>query len=158
LYSLFKSIALSIEFPYWVLEKNFWNGDRVMIKASLQKEASTKLVKGLLDMIILHLLDGESRHGYQIISKIRSTFGVYFGASSIYPLLSTLEKKGYIESSWDMNYERPRKMYRLTANGQSILSYTEESLNMICRKMTTSSIEAASDKSPPLIIEETHPC
>jgi PadR family transcriptional regulator, regulatory protein PadR len=124
-----------------------------MIKASLQKEASTKLVKGLLDMIILYLLDGESRHGYQIISKIRSTFGVYFGPSSIYPLLSTLEKKGYIESSWDMNCERPRKMYRLTANGQSILSYTEESLNMICRRMTPSSIEAVSDQSPPLTIE-----
>jgi PadR family transcriptional regulator, regulatory protein PadR len=130
-----------------------------MIEGSLQKEASTKLVRGLLDMIILHLLDGESRHGYQIISKIRSTFGVYFGPSSIYPLLGALEKKGYIESSWDMDCERPRKMYRLTANGQRILSFTEDSLNMICRKMTNSSVASESEsQSLPLIIEETHSC
>lgn len=130
-----------------------------MIKGSLQEEASTKLVKGLLDMIILHFLDGESRHGYQIISKIRSTFGVYFGPSSIYPLLGTLEKKGLIESSWDMSCERPRKMYRLTANGQRILSFTEDSLNMICRKITNSSVESESEsQSPPLIIEEPHSC
>jgi hypothetical protein len=32
-------------------------------------------------------------HGYQIITKIRKTFGVYFGPSTIYPLLGALEKK-----------------------------------------------------------------
>ena len=139
--------------------EEFEDVERRMIEVSLQKEASAKLVKGLLDMIILHFLDGESRHGYQLISKIRSTFGVYFGPSSIYPLLATLEKKGYIESSWDMNCERPRKMYRLTADGQSILDFTEDSLNIICRKMTSASPEAISTtQSSPLILQETQSC
>jgi len=75
-------------------------------------------------------------HGYQIITKIRKNFGVYFGPSTIYPLLNTLEKKGFVDSKWNMNFERPRKIYSLTADGQSMLNFTEESLNMICRKIT----------------------
>jgi len=102
-----------------------------------QKEVSTKLMKGLLDLILLQFLSNEPMHGYQIITKIRKSFGVYFGPSTIYPLLNTLEKKGYVKSEWNMSYERPRKIYSLTGNGQSMLDLTEESLNLICRKLTT---------------------
>ncbi|MDR0493299.1 MAG: PadR family transcriptional regulator, partial [Nitrososphaerota archaeon] len=47
-----------------------------------------------------------------------------------------LEKKGFIDSKWDMSCERPRKIYRLTTDGQSALNFTEESLAFICRKIT----------------------
>ena len=107
-----------------------------MFKQNSQKEVSTKLMKGLLDLIILQFLSTEPMHGYQIITKIRKTFGVYFGPSTIYPLLGTLEKKGYVESVWNMNFERPRKVYKLTNDGQNMLNYTEDSLNLICRKIT----------------------
>lgn len=115
-----------------------------MIKQAVaQKEVSTKLTKGLLDMIILQFLNQEPMHGYQIISKIRKNFGIYFGPSTIYPLLGTLEKKGYVDSHWNMNYERPRKVYSLTASGQSILNFTEESLNLICRKLSSTPQEVS---------------
>ncbi len=107
-----------------------------MFKASSQKEVSTKLMKGLLDLIILQFLSTEPMHGYQVITKIRKNFGVYFGPSTIYPLLGTLEKKGYVDSNWNMNFERPRKVYSLTNDGQNMLNYTEDSLNLICRKIT----------------------
>jgi PadR family transcriptional regulator, regulatory protein PadR len=113
-----------------------------MIKQAVaQKEVSTKLTKGLLDMIILQFLNDEPMHGYQIISKIRKNFGIYFGPSTIYPLLGTLEKKGYVDSHWNMNFDRPRKVYSLTTAGQSILNFTEESLNLICRKLTITNQE-----------------
>jgi DNA-binding PadR family transcriptional regulator len=101
-----------------------------------QKEAHTKLAKGLLDMIILQNLHKESMHGYQLITTIRKELGIYFGPSTIYPLLGTFEKKGYVESSWNMNSERPRKVYKLTESGKSLLSVTENSLLMICQKIS----------------------
>jgi PadR family transcriptional regulator, regulatory protein PadR len=107
-----------------------------MFKPNSQKEVSTKLMKGLLDLIILQFLSAEPMHGYQIITKIRKTFGVYFGPSTIYPLLATLEKKGFVDSVWNMDFERPRKVYKLTTDGQNRLNYTEDSLNLICRKIT----------------------
>jgi DNA-binding PadR family transcriptional regulator len=104
--------------------------------ANSQKEVSNKLMKGLLDLIILQFLNNQPMHGYQIITKIRKNFGVYFGPSTVYPLLNTLEKKGFVNSVWNMNSDRPRKVYSLTVNGQNMLNFTEESLNLICRKIS----------------------
>jgi PadR family transcriptional regulator PadR len=102
---------------------------------NIQKEVQAKLAKGLLDLIILQFLNTQPMHGYQVITKIRKTFGVYFGPSTIYPLLATLEKKGFVNSQWNMNNERPRKIYNLTTEGQNILNFTENSLNLICQKI-----------------------
>lgn len=99
-------------------------------------------MKGLLDMIILQFLNDEPMHGYQIITKIRKNFGIYFGPSTIYPLLNTLEKKGYVSSTWDMSHDRPRKIYNLTSDGKSMLNFTEESLNLICKKIAIVNIES----------------
>ena len=104
---------------------------------NVQKEVQTKLMKGLLDLIVLQLLNNQPMHGYQIITKIRKSFGVYFGPSTIYPLLGALEKKGHVSSGWNMDAERPRKVYKLTSEGQSLLNFTEESLNLICRRINT---------------------
>ena len=109
-----------------------------------QKDATTKLAKGLLDMIILQYLQKESMHGYQIITTIRKNFGVYFGPSTIYPLLGQLEKKGFVESAWNMQSERPRKEYTLTEQGKSMLNLTENSLLLICQRIS------------PAITEKTH--
>jgi PadR family transcriptional regulator PadR len=102
-----------------------------------QKEVQVKLMKGLLDLIVLQFLSSQPMHGYQIITKIRKTFGVYFGPSTIYPLLATLEKKGHVTSEWNMQNERPRKVYKLTNQGHNLLNFTENSLNFICRKIST---------------------
>ena len=107
--------------------------------ANPQKEVQIKLMKGLLDLIVLQFLSTQPMHGYQIITKIRKSFGVYFGPSTIYPLLSQLEKKGYVNSQWNMNNERPRKTYNLTNEGQTMLNFTENSLNLLCQKIGTNS-------------------
>ena len=102
---------------------------------NIQKEVQVKLAKGLLDLIILQYLNSQPMHGYQIITKIRKNFGVYFGPSTIYPLMGQLEKKGYIKSEWNMDSERPRKVYHLTGDGQVMLNFTENSLNLLCQKI-----------------------
>ncbi len=101
------------------------------------RHVEVKLMRGLLDLVILQFLKANPMHGYKIITKIRKNFGVYFGPSTIYPLLNILEEKGFIKSNWDLSCERPRKVYELTRNGEDLLCYTEASLNHICRKLAT---------------------
>jgi PadR family transcriptional regulator PadR len=101
------------------------------------RDVEAKLMKGLLDLVILNYLRVSSMHGYQIIASIRKNFGVYFGPSTVYPLLNALESKGYIRSQWDLGNDRPRKVYTLTADGEKLLSFTESSLNHICQKLST---------------------
>ncbi|MCX8177435.1 MAG: PadR family transcriptional regulator [Candidatus Bathyarchaeota archaeon] len=113
------------------------------------KDVQLKLMKGLLDLIVLQLLSASPMHGYQIISKIRRNFGIYFGPSTIYPLLNSLEKSGYVKSEWDMSHDRPRKVYTLTDEGKNLLRCAEESLNLICKKIGMMGIP----KAP--MVEET---
>jgi len=100
------------------------------------REIQMKLMRGLLDFVILNFVKNQPMHGYQIISSLRKHFGVYFGPSTIYPLLALLEEKGYLKSQWDLKNDRPRKVYHLTPQGADMLTSTEVSLNQIYRKLT----------------------
>ena len=99
------------------------------------RKAEIKLVRGLLDLVVLGLLKEKSIHGYGVITSIRRNFGVYFGPSTVYPLLGDLETKGYIKSEWDLTHDRPRKVYCLTPEGHSLLNGVEESLYQICNRL-----------------------
>ena len=99
------------------------------------RKAEIKLVRGLLDLVVLGLLKEKSSHGYGIITSIRKNFGVYFGPSTVYPMLAELEKKGTVKSEWDLTHDRPRKVYSLTAEGHSLLTGTEELLYQICNRL-----------------------
>jgi PadR family transcriptional regulator PadR len=103
---------------------------------NIQKNVQSRLTKGLLDLIVLQFINSQPMHGYQVITKIRRSFGVYFGPSTVYPLLASLEKKGHVSSSWNMEGERPRKVYEITSEGKNMLHFTENSLNIICRTMS----------------------
>jgi len=94
-----------------------------------------KLMRGLLDLVVLQFLRARPMHGYQIIASLRKQFGVYFGPSTIYPLLSVMEENGYIKSRWDLENDRPRKVYTITNEGEELLSCTEDSLSHIYRKL-----------------------
>jgi len=101
------------------------------------REVQIKLMRGLLDLVILQFLNVNPMHGYSIITSIRKNFGVYFGPSTIYPLLGVLEEKGYVKSQWNLTSDRPRKVYSLTPEGSNLLNGTEESLNHICRRLSS---------------------
>lgn len=94
-----------------------------------------KLMRGLLDLVVLQFLRAHPMHGYQIITSLRKQFGVYFGPSTIYPLLSVMEENGYIKSHWDLENDRPRKVYGITPQGSELLNCTEDSLTHIYRKL-----------------------
>lgn len=94
-------------------------------------------MRGLLDMVVIQFLKAQPMHGYQIITSLRKQFGVYFGPSTIYPLLTMMEENGYIKSHWNLENERPRKVYTITSQGDELLKCTEDSLTHIYRKLGT---------------------
>jgi DNA-binding PadR family transcriptional regulator len=97
------------------------------------------LVRRHFDIIILQFINSEPMHGYQIINNICKKFDVSCGPSSIYPMLKSFEKNGLVESKWDTTrYKMPRKMYHLTAKGQSVLKNMIETLKTILQTLPTS--------------------
>jgi transcriptional regulator len=83
------------------------------------------LQKGSAEFLVLAVLDGPQRHGYEIAHLIerRSDGRLKFQAATLYPLLYKLEKHGWVEGRWvEKAGQRRRRFYRLTAAGKSVLT------------------------------------
>ena len=75
--------------------------------------------------MILSLLEGRARHGYEISKLIesRSDGMLKFNVASLYPLLYRLEKRGWIEGRWvEKARQRRRRYYKLTKEGKQVLA------------------------------------
>jgi transcriptional regulator len=83
-----------------------------------------ELKKGSAELLILSLLEGRARHGYEISLLIeqRSEGTLKFNVASFYPLLYRLEKRGWIEGKWvEKAGQRRRRYYKLTPAGRKML-------------------------------------
>ncbi|HEY8149356.1 MAG TPA: PadR family transcriptional regulator [Vicinamibacteria bacterium] len=92
-----------------------------MAKTDMDRE----LKKGSTELLILSLLEGRARHGYDIGRQIeqRSQGVVELHVASLYPLLYRLEKRGWVAGRWvERAGERRRRYYRLTAAGRKVLA------------------------------------
>lgn len=81
---------------------------------------SQDLKKGTTPLLILALLEHESRHGYELSKLIESRSGgaVRIHAASLYPLLYRMEKQGWIRGAWvEQAGERRRRFYHITDEG-----------------------------------------
>jgi transcriptional regulator len=80
--------------------------------------------KGAAELLVLSVLDGRPRHGYELGKLIEalSDGRLVFHLDSLYPLLYRLEERGWIKGTWvEKAGERRRRFYRLTPTGQRVL-------------------------------------
>ncbi len=84
-----------------------------------------QMKKGVLDMLVLKLLESEPKYGYQLIQEMREkseeTFLLKDG--TLYPVLYRLEEDGLVVSSWSgaEGKQVPRKYYEITEKGRDSL-------------------------------------
>ena len=84
-----------------------------------------ELKKGSAELMILSILDGPARHGYEISKLIesRSDGRMKFHVASLYPLLYRLEERGWLQGRWvEKAGQRRRRFYRLTPEGKRVLA------------------------------------
>ena len=85
---------------------------------------SAELKKGSSEMLILALLEGRARHGYEIGKLIEARSGgkLTFALPTLYPTLLRLENRGWIKGRWvEKAGERRRCFYKVTPEGRRIL-------------------------------------
>jgi len=90
---------------------------------------SPELKKGSIELLILSLLEAESRHGYELGKLIEARSGgrLQFQISSLYPVLCRMEDRGWIKGRWvEKEGQRRRKYYRLTREGEESLAAQQE--------------------------------
>ena len=86
------------------------------------------LVQGSMGMMIMRLLEEKDMYGYEMIEVLRSKSNQVFElkAGTLYPLLHSLEEKGYLTSYEQQVGGKKRKYYQLTPSGKKQVSQKKE--------------------------------
>ena len=91
----------------------------------MARGSKVTLLQGTLDLIVLHLLEGEPTNGYELTLRIQaiSKDVLNVNAGSLYPALYRLEERGLIRAEWSATEKgRKAKVYSLTAAGRKQLA------------------------------------
>jgi PadR family transcriptional regulator, regulatory protein PadR len=85
------------------------------------RKATTDLLQGTLDLLVLKTLSWGPAHGYGIARWIQQLTddALVVGEGSLYPALHRLEERGWVEAEWRVSeLNRRAKFYRLTTEGR----------------------------------------
>src|SRR6266404_945890 len=96
--------------------------------------ATSDLLQGTLDLLILKTLALESMHGWGIAQRIQqvSKDALQIGQGSLYPALHRLEYKGWVQADWGASENNRRaRYYSLTRTGRKQLEAELENWNRI---------------------------
>ena len=86
---------------------------------------SPQIKRGSAELAVLAVLAEAPLHGYEIAKRIREQTGgvVTFDVAALYPLLYSMETRGWVQASWEETPSgRRRRCYRLTADGKRRLT------------------------------------
>lgn len=112
-----------------------------------------QVLKGILSMLLLQLLTQQADYGYAIVVRLRGVGLDELAEGTVYPALTRLESKGYLESWLEPSTSGPaRKYYRPTNAGRRELtraSHAWGELEAIVDRVMTSS----TDTSAPIATE-----
>ena len=89
---------------------------------------------GELRLLLLHLIAGEPRHGYELIKAIEDMTGGSYSPSpgTVYPTLSLLEDEGLVR---EVEGDEPRKAYRATEKGRGELADRADEVDSLVERI-----------------------
>lgn len=81
------------------------------------------LISGSMTMLLLKLLEEKEMYGYEMVETLRARSNNVFElkAGTMYPLLHSLEEKGYLCSYEQEVNHKLRKYYKITKDGCKFL-------------------------------------
>jgi DNA-binding PadR family transcriptional regulator len=85
------------------------------------------LFTGFMRIHILHHASKGEIYGAWMMEELRR-HGYSVSPGTLYPVLNSLEKKGYLDSRRDVVDGRARKYYRITGGGRKVLDDAREKI------------------------------
>ena len=96
------------------------------------------LVSGSMSMLILRLLSEKDMYGYEMIETLRKRSENVFElkAGTLYPLLHSLEDKGYLTCYEQEASGKVRKYYGITKEGRKFLEKKRDEWEQYVKAVT----------------------
>ena len=122
----------------------------------MNEEVYKEIKRTFLKHIVLKIIRSKPTHGYDIIKKVELLSKGRWtpSAGSIYPILESLESKGFVQSE---ETDR-RKVYSITPAGMEALDHmTQEKLELLkeMSRLINIVIESTDERQQPEATQET---
>jgi len=85
-----------------------------LTSSNLGEKLRKRAIQNFMDILILTEMKKGSLSGYDVIGLIHQRFGVLMSSGTIYSLLYSLERDGWIEGVWNQR----KRVYMLTEKGE----------------------------------------
>lgn len=109
-----------------VMKNKNYNKESEKLFKSKANKVRKRFAKGFLDVLVLALIQKEPNWGYKIIRQIEELYEFKVRHGALYPLLNSLEVKGFLISKYEVQGRRMRRVYEITPEGtQLVNSYYE---------------------------------
>jgi DNA-binding PadR family transcriptional regulator len=108
-----------------------------MSKTNIEHDAlgaDRELYSGLIRLHVLHHAVEEPIFGLGMIEEL-ARHGYRISPGSLYPLLHSLEKKGYLRAKEQRNGKSLRKVYRATPLGRKALGSAKSKVRELFREL-----------------------
>jgi DNA-binding PadR family transcriptional regulator len=104
-----------------------------MGSSNLLEKLQTRVIQDFMDIFILAEMKGDSLSGYDAIGLIHRRFGLLVSSGTVYSLLYSLERDGWIRGVWNDR----KRVYELAEKGERdmkvIAKVNEEVQNFLRR-------------------------
>jgi DNA-binding PadR family transcriptional regulator len=107
---------------------------------SFKEEIVRRVFRNFLDVMVLRLVQREPMWGYKMIKHAQEEYSVKLRHGALYPLLSSLEKKGLLRSQKVAHGGRVRKVYEITSKGIQLIDAYNEALLTQLRNSDTQAV------------------
>lgn len=88
---------------------------------TFRKQLVQRFSRNFLDIHILRLIQAKPMWGYNIIKKTEELLDIKLRHGAVYPLLNSLEARGFLRSRKEVKGRRVRKIYEITSRGIQLL-------------------------------------
>ena len=89
-----------------------------VFEARILREMHERVIKSFMDVIIMTELRSGPLSGYDVISYINAKFNLLVSSGTVYSLLYSLERNGFVEGVW----KERKRTYKLTDKGEETIS------------------------------------
>ncbi|TRO49339.1 PadR family transcriptional regulator [Candidatus Bathyarchaeota archaeon] len=97
------------------------------------KDLHRRTLQNYLDIIILTKLQERSLSGYDLVGYINKKYGILISPGTIYSILYSLERRGYIEGQM----VKRKRLYKLTKKeNQNTIKKTNNEVQKFLRQIT----------------------
>jgi DNA-binding PadR family transcriptional regulator len=94
-----------------------------------RKELVQRIIKNLLDIQLLRMVQAQPLWGYMIKKKVETNFQIKLRHGALYPMLNSLQRRGFLTSQKQTQRGRVRKVYTITKEGKEYLQSYYDVLN-----------------------------